>query len=89
MKALVIGGTGPTGPSVLRGLRERGFETTILHSGAHEPPEVPRDVEHIHTDAYDPEKVREALEGRSFDLALVTYGRLRRHAELLLACQGI
>ncbi|MBW1883458.1 MAG: NAD-dependent epimerase/dehydratase family protein [Deltaproteobacteria bacterium] len=83
MKALVIGGTGPTGPSVLHGLRERGFDTTILHSGAHEPPEVPRDVEHIHTDAYDPEKVREALEGRSFDLALVTYGRLRRHAELL------
>jgi len=83
MKALVIGGTGPTGPSVVRGLRERGFETTILHSGAHEPAELPDDIEHLHTDAYDPEKVRSALEGRSFDVALVTYGRLRRNAEIL------
>lgn len=83
MKALVIGGTGPTGPAVLKGLRERGFETTILHSGAHEPPEIPPEVEHIHTDAYDPDKVRSALEGRSFDLAIVTYGRLRRNAEIL------
>ena len=83
MKALVIGGTGPSGPSVVRGLCERGFETTILHSGAHEPPEIPAEVEHLHTDAYDPEKVRGALAGRTFDVALVTYGRLRKNAEIL------
>lgn len=83
MKALVIGGTGPTGPSVVRGLRERGFETTILHSGAHEPPELPPELEHLHTDAFDVDRVEDALGGRCFDLALVTYGRLRRLAELL------
>ena len=86
--ALVIGGTGPTGPHVVRGLLERGFETTILHSGAHEPTEIPEQVEHIHTDAYDPEKVRAALEGRTFDVGLVTYGRLRRNAEILTGRVG-
>ena len=38
-RALVIGGTGPSGPHVVNGLVDRGFETAILHSGAHEPPE--------------------------------------------------
>ena len=61
MKALVIGGAGPTGPYVVNGLVERGFETTILHSGRHEPPELPADIEHVHTDAYDPAKVEAAL----------------------------
>ena len=83
MNALVIGGTGPSGPYVLNGLIERGFETTILHSGRHEPPELPPDIEHIHTDAYDPEKVEAAVAGRTFDLCIVTYGRLRRNAEIM------
>ncbi|MFK7898763.1 MAG: NAD-dependent epimerase/dehydratase family protein [Myxococcota bacterium] len=83
MNALVIGGTGPSGPFVLNGLIERGFETTILHSGRHEPPELPPNIEHIHTDAYDPEKVEAAVAGRTFDLCIVTYGRLRRNAEIM------
>ena len=81
--ALVIGGTGPSGPYVVQGLVDRGFETTILHSGAHEPPEIPDSVEHIHTDAYDSDKVREALGDRTFDVAILTYGRLRANAEVL------
>jgi nucleoside-diphosphate-sugar epimerase len=85
---LVIGGTGPTGPYVVRGLVERGFQTTILHSGRHEPPEIPNEVEHLHTDAFDPEKVREVLEGRSFDVCIATYGRLRRNAEILAGRVG-
>jgi nucleoside-diphosphate-sugar epimerase len=80
---LVIGGTGPTGPLVVQGLVDRGFRTTILHSGTHEPAELPREIEHLHADAYDPDKVRAALAGRTFDVALVTYGRLRRNAEIL------
>jgi len=87
-KALVIGGTGPSGPYVVQGLVDRGFETTILHSGNHEPPEIPAEVEHVHTDAYDPEKVRAALEGRSFDVCVATYGRLRRNAEILAGRVG-
>ena len=88
MKALVIGGTGPTGPAVVQGLCDRGFDTTILHSGRHEPEELPQAIEHLHTDAYDPDKVEQALAGRTFDVAIVTYGRLRRNAEILAGRVG-
>ncbi len=88
MKALVIGGAGPSGPFVVNGLVARGFETTILHSGRHEPPELPSAIEHIHTDAYDPAKVEAVLAGRTFDVAIVTYGRLRRNAEILAGRVG-
>jgi len=37
MKALVIGGSGPTGPHVLAGLLERGYDVAMLHRGVHEP----------------------------------------------------
>ena len=87
-RALVIGGTGPSGPFVVQGLVDRGFETTILHSGNHEPPEIPPEVEHVHTDAYDPENVRAALDGRTFDVCIATYGRLRRNAEILAGRVG-
>ncbi|HPG26098.1 MAG: NAD-dependent epimerase/dehydratase family protein [Spirochaetaceae bacterium] len=86
--ALVIGGTGPSGPYVVNGLVERGFRTTILHSGRHEPPEIPDVVEHVHTDAYDPDAVRDALADRTFDVCIATYGRLRRNAELLAGRVG-
>ena len=61
MKALVIGGTGPTGHFLVNGLRARGYAVTILHSGNHEVKEIPDDVEHIHTNAFDGEKVRAAV----------------------------
>jgi nucleoside-diphosphate-sugar epimerase len=35
MKALVIGGTGPTGPYVVEGLLQRDYEVTIMHGGFH------------------------------------------------------
>jgi nucleoside-diphosphate-sugar epimerase len=47
--ALVIGGTGPTGPGVVSGLLERGFEVMILHGGQHEV-KLPTEVQHIHTE---------------------------------------
>ena len=34
--ALVVGGTGPTGPFIVNGLRERGYRVTIFHRGTHE-----------------------------------------------------
>lgn len=78
--ALVVGGTGPTGPHVVNGLIERGYAVTILHSGRHESELVPDSVEHVHTDAFDIEAVRHHLEGRSFDLVVSMYGRLRELA---------
>jgi len=73
---LVIGGTGPTGPYIVHGLRDRGYEVTILHRGSHEPDEV-RDFEHIHADPNFEEPLTEALQDRTFDLVIATYGRVR------------
>ena len=88
MRALIIGGTGPTGPYLVNGMRERGYRVTMLHTGNHERPEIPDDVEHLHTDPYSEQKLRAALEGRSFDACIATYGRLRRIAELLAGRVG-
>jgi nucleoside-diphosphate-sugar epimerase len=76
VKALIIGGTGPTGPFVVEGLVKRGYEPVILHRGTHEVPFV-EPFEHIHADPHFGEPVAEALEGRSFDLVIASYGRLR------------
>jgi nucleoside-diphosphate-sugar epimerase len=81
--SLVIGGTGPTGHFIVNGLRARGHAVTILHTGRHEIPEIPPEVEHVHTDPYAPDALREALEGRSFDVCVAMYGRLRAIAELM------
>src|ERR1044071_5061514 len=82
MKALVIGGTGPSGPYIVNGLLERGFEVTILHGGQHEV-EFIQPVEHIHTGTHFADTLRPALEGRSLDVVIATYGRMRIIAELL------
>ena len=50
---MVIGGTGPTGIPLVRGLVERGFAVTIVHRGLHERDETPPSVTHIHADPYD------------------------------------
>ena len=86
--ALVIGGTGPTGPFVVSGLLDRGYDVAILHRGTHEVPEIPPEVEHIHTDPFSREDVEAALEGRSFALTIVSYGRLRMLADLLSGRTG-
>lgn len=89
-RALVIGGTGPTGPFVVQGLAERGFEVTILHGGQHEVDfAVP--VEHIHDDPHFAETLARGVGERIFDLVVAQYGRMavvadffaRRTARLL------
>ena len=82
MKALVIGGTGPSGPYIVNGLLERGYVVTILHGGQHEV-EFTQPVEHIHTDPHFAETLAPALDGRSFDIVIATYGRMRIIADLL------
>lgn len=88
MDALVIGGTGPTGPFIVAGLIERGYRVAILHTGRHEAPEIPADVEHVHIDPYDPLALRDALGARRFDLCIATYGRLRAIAEIMIGRCG-
>ena len=82
MKALVIGGTGPSGPYLVNGLIRRGYQVSVLHGGHHEV-EFEEPVEHIHTDPHFTETLEPALEGRSFDLTIATYGRVRLIAETI------
>lgn len=80
--ALLIGGTGPTGPTIAHQLAQRGYEVTILHRGSHEHPAV-QCYEHIHADPHFLETLTAGLAGRSFDLAVASYGRLRVTAQAL------
>jgi nucleoside-diphosphate-sugar epimerase len=87
-RTLVIGGTGPTGLPIVRGLVERGHTVTILHRGLHEHDETPAEVEHLHADPYNVASLSDALDGKTFDVTLAMYGRLRRIAELLAGRTG-
>jgi nucleoside-diphosphate-sugar epimerase len=81
-RALVIGGTGPTGIWIVQGLCARGYDVAILHRGQHERAETPASVRHLHCDPYDAQALAAALEGQRYDLVVAMYGRLRRIAEL-------
>ena len=93
MKALVIGGTGPTGPFILDGLLKRGYEVTILHRGTHEI-DLPSEIKHIHGDPHFAETLNQTLGSRTYDLVIAMYGRLRHVAEVMrgrterLICAG-
>lgn len=88
MRALVVGGTGPTGPFIVGGLQKRGYDVTIFHRGTHEIPEIPPEVVHIHGDPHFPETIAKALDGQSYDLVVATYGRIRHVAEALIGRCG-
>src|SRR5260370_24327730 len=83
MKALIVGGTGPSGPFLANGLIERGYKVTIFHRGTHEIPEIVPEVAHIHGDPHFLETIEAALGARTFDVVIATYGRIRFVAESL------
>ena len=62
MDALVIGGTGPTGPPIVNGLLARDYRVSILHTGTQEREEIPPEVEHMHTNRFSEASVAEALD---------------------------
>ena len=82
MKALVIGGAGSTGVPMVHGLLQRGYQVTVLNRGVH-PVEFPSEVERIYADPHWRENLTEALEGKSYDLVVALYGRLRLIAEVM------
>jgi len=82
VRALIVGGTGPTGPYIVKGLVDRGYEPVILHRGTHEVDFVEA-FEHIHADPHFEEPLREVLDGRTFDLVIASYGRLRILVDVL------
>jgi nucleoside-diphosphate-sugar epimerase len=85
--ALVIGGTGPTGPHIVNGLIDRGWEVTILHSGLHEV-EFKQEVEHIHTDVHFRDSFEQAIGNRHWDLVVAGYGRLKLTVDVMKGRTG-
>jgi nucleoside-diphosphate-sugar epimerase len=81
LKALIVGGTGPSGPFLANGLIGRGYKVTIFHRGTHEIPEIPPEVEHIHGDPHFRETIESAIGDRIYDVVIATYGRIRFVAE--------
>ena len=82
MKALVIGGTGPTGPYLINGLIAQGYDVSMMHRGTHDSDEIPVSVPRIIGDPHFRETLTKALAGRTFDLIIATYGRIRYVAEI-------
>jgi nucleoside-diphosphate-sugar epimerase len=80
-RALVIGGSGPTGPHIADELAACGYQVTILHRGVHEDPALAR-YEHIHADPHFQRSLEPAIENRRFELVVATYGRLAMIARL-------
>jgi nucleoside-diphosphate-sugar epimerase len=83
MKALVIGGTGPTGPHIINGLIERGYDVVMLNRGSRDSDAIPADVERVIGDPHFPDTLNDALGTRTFDLVVATYGRIRYVAEVV------
>ncbi|HSV84029.1 MAG TPA: hypothetical protein VLK85_32925 [Ramlibacter sp.] len=85
--ALVIGGTGPTGPHIVNGLIDRGWGVTILHSGQHEV-DFKKHIEHIHADVHFRDSFEQALAGRTWDLVVASYGRLQLTVDVMKGRAG-
>ena len=85
--ALVIGGTGPTGPHIAEGLRERDYRVSVLNRGVHPYP-FPDDVERIVGDPHFVEPMEQALGDRTFDVVIATYGRLRATSQVMRGRTG-
>ena len=83
MKALVVGGTGPTGPHIIEGLLERGYTVSMLNRGSRDSSRIPAEVERIIGDPHFEDTLEASLKGRTFDVAIATYGRLRIVADVL------
>src|SRR3546814_7392666 len=81
MKALLIGGSGATGVPIAHGLRDSGYDVTILHRGVHEPDEI-ASFRHIHADPHFGSSVSDALGDARFDAVILGYGRVAELAPL-------
>jgi len=86
--ALIIGGSGPTGPHIINGLIERGYDVTMMHRGTHDSPLIPATVERLIGDPHFRETLKETLGSRTFDLVIATYGRIRYIAEEMVGRTG-
>lgn len=82
--ALVVGGTGPSGVSIVEQFLRARYRVTIYHTGAHEAA-FSSPVEHLHGDPREDADIAQKLSSRNWDVAVCTSGRLR---SLALALAG-
>jgi nucleoside-diphosphate-sugar epimerase len=68
LTVLFIGGTGVISTSCVETALRSGFEVTLLNRGATTSRPVPDGAEVVRADIRDPESVRTALAGRTFDV---------------------
>ena len=87
-RTLVIGGTGPTGPTIVQGLIDRGHTVSVLNRGLHEPPDMPTNIDRIVGDPHFAETLEDALGSRTFDNVVATYGRIRHVAKVMATRTG-
>lgn len=80
--ALIVGGTGPSGVSIVEQFLAAGYAVTIYHTGSHEAA-FSADVEHLHGDPRDESDIQARFAPRRWDVAVCTSGRLRALAEAL------
>ncbi len=80
--ALVVGGSAATGRAIIEELKDRGYAITVFNRGTRNDG-LSRDLEFVRGDPHFAGSVRDTLAGRSWDLAVVTYGRTRVLAEEL------
>lgn len=86
-RALVIGGTGPTGPYIVEALAQRDYDVTILHGGQHEYDFVVP-VRHIHEDPHFAETLERGIGDETFDVVISQYGRLSVIADVFAGRAG-
>jgi nucleoside-diphosphate-sugar epimerase len=85
MRVLVLGGTRFIGLALVEELLAAGHAVAIVHRGEHEPPDLPAEVEHIHTARADLPAHREAVERFGPDAAVDLAAMTAADAEAALA----
>lgn len=80
MKVLVIGGTRFVGLRLVRLLAEQGHDITILNRGKTQA-DLPSGIKRLYADRRNPDEVRQALQGQSFDVVYDITGYQVRNLE--------
>jgi nucleoside-diphosphate-sugar epimerase len=81
VKLLFIGGTGIISTACVHRAVALGHEVSLLNRGRTHGPDLPDGVARLVADAYDPEAVRAAISGQSFDAVVQWVGFTPDHVE--------
>jgi len=82
MRVLILGGTGQTGPFLVRRLYALGHEVTVFHRGQHEA-QLPAGVRHLHGDMANPPR---ELRQPAPDVVVHMWALTQAHAAAFVDC---